>query len=1390
MTLRVERTVSLISPKSDKRYVRDGLSLADLRSDHSYVLLGEPGLGKSTAFMVEARRTNSPKPVTAQQFIRGVMEDYRGEGPLFIDGLDAIRTSDPGGALNMVLKGLALLGNPPFRLSCRLSTWPDREDGLVPAFHAGAAQIPILQLNTLSNEDVRQIVASRNEDASAFMLKALDHGLNPLLWNPQMLERVLKSVEADGWPSSPTAAFETSCRILLQERIATHLGDRHSGPSEEAVLDAAGELFALMLITGKAGWTEAAAGDRDMLSLEEVNGSEAHRRALKSRLFKGPVATDRFVAEFLGAKFLNSRIRNCEGVTLRRVLSLLMGHDAVPLTHVRRLAAWLASLNANARRILIRADPIAIAFFGDATNLGAAERKELLENLEQHPELSRGSPSRLSLGALSGRQGLMAIRVLTESDIRTDARQHLVRHLLLGYLTSHGPPIEPPNAECEALLGLIRDASWWDEIRCNAVSILNHLLAKGPAHARIMLRLARSILDGLLPDKRNKLLGTILTQLYPGDLQPKKVWDFLDATPHGAIAQYDAFEKFWTNLADQSGGEQVGALLDSLCDHAAAIIPKLAKHGQEPVVLKLLAKGLEISGDEMSTPAIYRWFELLEYDIGRSHLVPAHCRDHRLFRLEDDKPIRDWLRSHRRIQYELIEYGLAAKQSKIGQKTLTFAIGCKFAGSQAPSGFREWCLSRAAELWDTQPAIAKELAHWSVWSHEGWEAPLSDDQIATAAHDSPELLLWHEQRIAAEQQFEAELEEERQRVAASLSGFQKRHQAELAAIRQQKADLAQGRCKPALLHTLAQEYLDGLAEIGSADDPIARLNRRLDDDPALVEAALAGLRSLLTRDDLPDLEQIAELHENNRFSLYALPFLAGMEEVERDSSDPLDHLDGRGRRRALGFHFVARLPARRYPGRLGLIVQAGMEAGPAWFQRALSRHPKAVADALVRIHNAQVRKKASPDQYLFDLGHKPEYNSVAALALRRMFTVFPSRCTRAQVESLRAVLWAAVSTGGMSTVELRILVLKRLRRKSLDLAQRAHWLCAGLFVAREHCVSALEGFLEPGSPVRVRHLCSFFNSHPPRLQKLLHLAEWSGKDLARMIRMLGKHLRPISHPDTHGRIGHNRMVQHGSRQLVASCIQNLADHEGDEAARALESLFSDPDLNQWLPMLESAQLEHGRAHRAAMHETFSVAQIQAVLSGSQPAGAADMTALVVDILEHLAIHIRNDATSDWREYWNSALDKWGLDVPRTEHDCVRRLRSELTLLLEPYGVAVDPTPGDRNGADIQVRVGPDLAVPVVINRNMHPQAWRAVEEKLVTLSAREPKAAGYGIYVVLWYGCDFMYPPLGGHPPATPDALKRQLKAGISAEHRAKIAIVVIDVSPPGRSAEGVPCEL
>ena len=76
--------------------------------------------------------------------------------------------------------------------------------------------------------------------------------------------------------------------------------------------------------------------------------------------------------------------------------------------------------------------------------------------------------------------------------------------------------------------------------------------------------------------------------------------------------------------------------------------------------------------------------------------------------------------------------------------------------------------------------------------------------------------------------------------------------------------------------------------------------------------------------------------------------------------------------------------------------------------QALRSHPQAVADAFVAVHRARVASKEPPDQHLYDLVRRDEFERVAPLAVPRMFTPFPSCCTAPQVDTLRPVLWAAL----------------------------------------------------------------------------------------------------------------------------------------------------------------------------------------------------------------------------------------------------------------------------------------------------------------------------------------------------------------------------------------------
>lgn len=723
MSLIVPRTVSLIEPREDRRYGRQGLSLGDFRQDHGYVLLGEPGMGKSTEFETEAIRTGASRPVAAQRFLNLGIEsrpEPRREGPLFIDGLDEARAGgvDPRGPLDMIAARLEELGNPPFRLSSRAGSWLGPGDrGRLPG-PVGEAGMPVMQLDPLCREGARRIVARRRDAADEFILAAFEHRLDAFLGNPQLLDVLLRSVEADGWPETPGAAFEGACRELAGERNLEHRDARRpvAQPSRNAVLGAAGRLSALMLIAGGAGWTAADSDDPDVFPLSRVDGGDGDTllAALDSRLFRGPSArripAHRLVAEFLGARFLDERIRACDGVTVRRVLSLLTGEDGIPLPDLRGLSAWLAAGHPRARASLIRADPVAVAFNGDASGFTARERRELFEGLEGSPGLARVWPSAVALGALAGERDGSAIRELTASSSRSDARQHLVLRLLSGFsrmfqarAEASGGRAAPSGSDHSdsdrvALLDVVRDPTWWSDVRRQALHALDLVLAGHPIRRATLRGLLADVGRTRLPDERNEILGTLLDIMYPEDLAPADVWGFLDATPH---PRHGAYREFWMGLAERSGDDRIAELLDSLCTRASEAAPGLGHHRVADVVLKLLARGLDLFGDRMTIPAIHRWFDLVEVDLRRSRLVAAGGwqRGDGGYHTESEEAIEAWLRSRENIRYELVEFGLQERESEIGRSALDVTIGRKFLGREPPAGVRRWCLARAVERW-------------------------------------------------------------------------------------------------------------------------------------------------------------------------------------------------------------------------------------------------------------------------------------------------------------------------------------------------------------------------------------------------------------------------------------------------------------------------------------------------------------------------------------------------------------------------------------------------------------------------------------------------------------------------------------------------------------------
>ena len=1391
MSVIVKRTVSVIEPTDNGRSGNGALRLRGFETAHSYVLLGEPGMGKSTEFNEEARRINADPTIPAPEFIRRKRE-YPPEwkkGPLFIDGLDEVRVGggDPRDALNKIIEQLEALGRPPFRLSCRSISWLEPGDRKRLAKLSDSGDIPVLLLNPLNYDDIREIISEPK--AKAFIRQAHEHNMEAFLGNPQLLDVLLKSVENDGWSDSPTKTFENACRELIREKNYEHRDARSYEilPSIEAVLSAAGQLAAFMLIANKSGWSADVTKDSELLSLRDVKTQESSAllAAFNSGLFQGNrncrTPIHRVLTEFLGARYLHQKIQS--GLSVRRIFALLMGDDGVPFPDLRGLTAWLASLNPRARKTLIHRDPVAIAFNGDASNFSRGERHELLNNIERTIDHRYTWPSAAALGALVGNQGASLVWELTGLPVRSESRQKLVYHLLRGASQKYsGTSIDKSRASevqlevgRKNLLNVVYDPSWKEGVRCQALRALNQILVDKSVRESTFGQLLSDVVRDLLPDEKNDLRGTILDLLYPRELAPSELWSYL--VNKTVAYRPNAYLQFWRSLIDRSRDNQIRELLDSLCDHASEVIPKLANHRLSRIVPELLARGLVLFGDELDISDLYHWFMLVESDVQTSQLVSIDSSDQSFNRNDAaNTAIRNWLNERETSQRALIEHDLLTQESKISND---WTIGVKFVGANPAAGFRSWCLARAIELWDTHPIAAKRLAWWSVWAKEGWDDPLSDDKVEQIVSDIPSLSEWNRKRLSDGARVEQEEAEWNNKLAKMQATNLERRNEELEAIRQQKSELAEGNCLPRLLHHLASIYFDGLAT--ESEDPKSQLISYLEGDMLLVQAALAGFRSMLDRDELPDLDHIAHLHENNRMSLFTLPFLAGMEE---EIDGIIDSLSEGGVRRALGFYLVMdqpMVPAIPRGENLGDLFTFYEKYNPPWYEKALKHYPGAVADSLVAIHNACVRAKLPPSRYLYEMVDNPAYFRVAQLAVKRMFSVFPTRCDERQLESLRVVLWSAIRARCMTTEELQKIVLKRLHRKNMDIAQRAQWLCAGVYVARDRCLALLEEFLSAGQESRVHRVLGFLvpDGGKPILQ---NIGEWSSKEMSRVILALGKRVQRPNFQDGAHTLSKVEISRNKFDSLLTPWLQELTNRSDGDATEALDSLATNPDLKAWKREFERTRVERNRKRRAAKRPDLNLEQVQKALQGGSPASAADLAALTTDTLEDLADGIRNAPPNAWRQFWCTDSETNKLTKPQHENYCRDVLLSHLNAILNNYQIN-----GEREGqyadekrADIRISYGSDLAIPVEIKRSHHPDIWRGISEQLVPKYTRDPEADGYGIYLVFWFGTEY----IKGGIPNDPQELKNLLEKQLDPTLKNKIHIVVMDVSLSGRWAE------
>ena len=132
----------------------------DFFSEQSaYVLLGEPGAGKSSLFKSEADNTPDGHCIYARDFIDLDRKEWR-DKTLFIDGLDETRAGNVNDRtpLGAIRGKLDKLGCKRFRISCRAADWLGSLDTKDIKKVSPDQNITVLYLDRLNSNDINQIL--------------------------------------------------------------------------------------------------------------------------------------------------------------------------------------------------------------------------------------------------------------------------------------------------------------------------------------------------------------------------------------------------------------------------------------------------------------------------------------------------------------------------------------------------------------------------------------------------------------------------------------------------------------------------------------------------------------------------------------------------------------------------------------------------------------------------------------------------------------------------------------------------------------------------------------------------------------------------------------------------------------------------------------------------------------------------------------------------------------------------------------------------------------------------------------------------------------------------------------------------------------------------------
>jgi len=1349
MNLVPRRARNLVDPQSRTLEDLEAEDLQAFRSLSAWVLLGEPGAGKSTVLEQEAEAIGGVF-LRIGQFIHADIEpEWRGK-TLFLDGLDEVRASGgtDSSVIELVCRQIKRLGNPSFRIACRAADWYgsiDRDD--LKAVSPDR-QISVLLLQPLSHQDILGILRDNYEveDPQGFIETAKKRQVDGLLDNPQTLGLLAGAVnKGNEWPETRADTYRLACEKLAQEENPRNRHQKRNRiKSVEQLLNAAGQISAVLLLSDKTGLAQdkyAADGDFPELEVLSPPDYETACQVLDTKLFRPEgeqraVPSHRSIAEYLAARWLAQRINDC--LPLGRVLNLLLGRDGRAVAGLRGLYAWLALHSQTAKSRLIESDPLTVVIYGDVKPVSLENKRQILAGLRREAEAFAGfridTPTTHPFGALAEVGLIEDFRAILHNPERDEASQAHVDCVL--DILSEGEAFPELASE---MLKLVKDESRWARVRYSALQVWLKL----EANLQAKLSLLDDIAKGLVADNEDELTGILLQTLYPDQLKPDELLRYLYFPTKGK--SFLTYAGFWiSKLSHVAPDSHVPVLLDGLAEKPELRSDEYFVEGFNKMANSLLVKGLGVFGDNISDEKLYKWLGIgfkergVIFEEGKKYQLITDWLSHRPERYksvlalcfkyaeQDMNPIRFFHKQQNRLHN-------AAPPDDIGlwhleQVSLT-----------AHEELAKLHLSEAVNTINFQKVNSglslETLEAWGV-AHPGkkqWLEPL-------LAWEIPE---WIFNRTNNKMKREQQLAENRRLRSIGIA--------------RQLQKVRTGTARVDLLYELAAVWERRFSDI-NGETIAQRFDNFCENGPEVFEAAEMGFRLCPERDDLPTVDEIIKLSTNQKQHYLALPCLLGMDLRWQLGSSEVDALPEYALRRMIAFRVTD------FSGNT-----------PQWFSYLAQTRPEVVAEIFVLYTSQTFKAGRDVLNDILSNDKNSWYLLIARIAVPQILDAFPVRASVNQLRYLARFLNIALENFQEC---LKNLIEKKTRLKGMDKPQKVYWLATATLLNPQENETKLWHYIGKSESL-VSHLAEFMTGNLTALQPVSSISE----------KMLGKLIEKLSpHAEMNWNLGvsdHTAAMDRGDK--VRGFISRLANLATEEAAQELDRMLGLPHLKKLKFLLENARHELRLKQRESEFRFLSPKEVAQVLANREPASAADLAMLVLDHLDTIAMEIRQGNDDGFRAFWTETDP----NMPKKENSCRDVLLTRLRLRLNPLKVDCQPEGDYFNDkrADLRLSYGSELELPIEIKRDTNDKLWTALRNQLINQYAeKSPRAYGYGIYLVFWFG-EKGIPGAkdGGKNPTSPEELQARLEAQLDPVEKQSIFVRVIDVSWPKSNKTIIP---